>query len=185
MRRIARTARASAILAAIATAGAGAGCSTIAPAALSAVGNASSSPGFSYAAGRAYQSYALPPAKVQPALLSAVDDLRMHSVAVTQEGSNTVVQATTANNHRATIMLRPEPTGSHISVRIGMFGDEPLSRALMDRVSVRLGTLPPTAIPAEAPSEPASNPFFSRTAVPDEVMLKDQADAPYRGSAFP
>lgn len=183
MRRIARTATVGAVLAVIAATGAG--CSTISPAALSAVGGTTPSPGFSYSAGRAVQSFALPPGKVQPALLSAMDDLRMHSTAITQEGPNTVVQATTANNHRATIMLRPEPTGSHVSARIGMFGDEPLSRALMDRVAVRLGTVPPKPIPAEAPSEPASNPYFSRTAVSDEVMLKDQADAPYRGSAFP
>ncbi len=183
MRRIARTAAASALFAAIA--GAGAGCSTIPPAALTAVGNTTPTPAFSYSAGRALQSFALPPSKVQPALLAAVDDLRMQSVSVTQEGSNTVVQATTPSNHRATIMLRPEPTGSHISARIGMFGDEPFSRALMDRVAVRLGTAPPKAIPAETPSAPASNPYFSRTAVSDEVMLKDQADAPYRGSAFP
>jgi hypothetical protein len=114
-----------------------------------------------------------------------MEDLRMQSVTVAHEGSNTIVQATTPNNHRATIMVRPEPGGSRVSARIGMFGDEPLSRALMDRVAVRLGTIPPEAIPAEAPSEPASNPYFSRTAVSDEVMLKDQADAPYRGSAFP
>ena len=183
MRRIARTATASAVLAAIAATGPG--CSTISPAALATAGSTAPSPSFSYSAGRAVQSYTLPPARVQPALLAAMDDLRMHSTAVTQEGPNTIIQASTANNSRATIMLRPEPTGSHVSARIGMFGDEPLSRALMDRVAVRLGTAPPKPIPAEPPSEPASNPYFSRTAVSDEVMLKDQADAPYRGSAFP
>ncbi|MHC5542385.1 DUF3568 family protein, partial [Singulisphaera rosea] len=80
---------------------------------------------------------------------------------------------------------RPNPGATRVSVRIGWFGDEPLSKALMDRIGVRLGTLPPTAIPTDPPSEPGSNPYFSKSAIPDSVMLRDQADAIYRDSPVP
>jgi hypothetical protein len=72
-----------------------------------------------------------------------------------------------------------------VTIRIGWFGDEPLSRALMDRIGIRLGTLPPAAIPVEPPSSPAGNPFFSKNAVSDAEMLKDQADAPYSDKTVP
>ena len=101
------------------------------------------------------------------------------------EGGAIVFQGTTADNRNASVTLRPHPVGSRLSARIGLFGDEPLSRALMDRVGVRLGERAPAAVPADIPSEPAGNPYFSRTAVPDAVLLKDQADAPYRGSSVP
>ena len=52
-------------------------------------------------------------------------------------------------------------------------------------MSLYRGTQPPAAIPAQPPSRPASNPFFSRAAVPDEVILRDVADAPYRDSLLP
>jgi hypothetical protein len=178
MRRIALT-----LTAALLAAFTGAGCSTMGPAALSALGGDGS--GFSYSAGRAVQHFAFAPTAVQPAVLAAMDDLRIHTVRQTNDGSAVVFEGTTADNRTASVTLRPQSGGSRLSARIGVFGDQPLSRALMDRVGIRLGTLPPAAIPDKPPSAPASNPYFSRSAVPDSIMLKDQADAPYKGTAVP
>jgi hypothetical protein len=72
-----------------------------------------------------------------------------------------------------------------VSCRIGWFGDEPLSRTLLDRVGVRLGLLPPAAIPDQPPSAPAANPLFSRAAVPDSEILRDFVEAPYRHRVDP
>jgi hypothetical protein len=84
-----------------------------------------------------------------------------------------------------TVTVRSRGAGSAVGVRVGRFGDEALGRALLDRVGVRLGTRPPAPIAPETPSTPGSNPFFSRAAVPDAVMLRDQAEAGYRDRPAP
>ena len=88
------------------------------------------------------------------------------------------------DGRRAMITLRPQQGATKLTARMGLWGDEPLSRALMDRVGVRLGSLPPEAVPDEPPSKPASNPFFSRSAVSDEVMLRTQAEQRYHDATL-
>lgn len=157
------------------------GCSTVGPVA-GPVMNASA---FTYTAGRATQDFPYPPATLQSAITGALDDLRVHSIHLTNDAGILVYNGSTADNRRVSVTIRPNQAVSRLSIRIGWFGDEPLSRALMDRIGIRLGELPPSAIPIDPPSEPASNPYFSRDAVPDSVMLRDQADAMYRDSPVP
>ncbi|SIO65585.1 Protein of unknown function [Singulisphaera sp. GP187] len=140
---------------------------------------------FTYTAGRATQDFHYPPTTLQSAITGAMDDLRVHSVRLTQDGGMLIYNGSTADDRRVAVTIRPNQAVSRVSVRIGWFGDEPLSRALMDRIGIRLGELPPSAIPVDPPSEPASNPYFSRDAVPDSVMLRDQADAIYRDTPVP
>jgi hypothetical protein len=102
-----------------------------------------------------------------------------------QDGSVVRIEARTEDDRAVTVTLRFRQGATQVGVRIGRFGDEPLSRALLERVGVRLGTRDPEAIPAAAPSAPSSNPYFSRTAIPDSVMLKDFADAPYHDRVVP
>lgn len=156
------------------------GCSTVAPV----VGSyATVSPsGFSYAAGRGSQEFAFPPAAVHQAVLDSMSDLRITSVKEIHDAGAVIFEGTTADDRSAHVTLRPNQAKSRLTVRMGWFGDEPLSRALMDRVGIRLGALPPEAIPDKVPSSPSSNPFFSRDAVPDEIMLRDQAEARYHDS---
>jgi hypothetical protein len=185
MRRIALTA--AALLASMACAG----CHTMNPAALTAFdgptgpGGPGTGPGFSYSAGRAVQTFPQAPLTVQPAVLAAMEDLRMHSVRQKTDAGAVVFEGTTADDRKAYVTVRPNAAGTRISVRIGLFGDEILARAVMDRVGIRLGSLPPSAVPAEPPSSPEKNPYFSRSAVPDSVMLKGQAEAPYRDTPVP
>jgi hypothetical protein len=185
MRRVAQI-LVSAGLAALASA-----CQTVNPSVVG--GLARSSPSepktseLSYFGGRAVQTFAQPPASVQPAVVAALDDLRVHKVRQTNEGGTIVFEGTTADKRQASITLRPQAGGSRLSARFGLFGDEALSRALMDRVAVRVGALPaePTPSAGNAPSEPGKVPYFSRTGVPDSMMFRDQAEAPYRNTAVP
>lgn len=164
-----------------------AGCQTVGPSALSRPGHSDglAGPGSSYTGGRAVQTFAQAPAAVQPAVAEALDDLRVQSVRQVKEGGAILFEGTTADRRRVAVTLRAQPGGTRLSARIGLFGDEPFSRALMDRVGTRLGTLPPSAIPVDPPSEPAANPYFSRDAVADSEMFKEQAEAPYRGTVVP
>jgi hypothetical protein len=158
-----------------------AGCRTVPPAASPTLGAA----GFAYGAGKATQEFAYPFPAVQSASAAALEDLQVVQIRQRRDGPARIIQGTTADGRPATVTLRPGQGAARVTARIGWFGDEPFSKALMERIGVRLGSLPPTAIPDEPPSSPAANPFFSRSAVPDAAMLRDQVEAPYRDSPVP
>ena len=109
-----------------------------------------------------------------------MEDLRIQAVRQINDGSTIVFEGTTADNRNASVTLRPNSLGTRLTARVGLFGDQALSRAIMDRIGIRLGSLPPAAIPEEPPSTPASNPYFSRSAISDAEMLKDRLDNPDR-----
>ena len=153
-------------------------CSTMSTGAMNSLANAGTS--YSYGAGRATQNFAYPPTTVQPAVLAAMEDLRIQAVRQINDGSTIVFEGTTADNRNASVTLRPNSLGTRLTARVGLFGDQALSRAIMDRIGIRLGSLPPAAIPEEPPSTPASNPYFSRSAISDAEMLKDRLDNPDR-----
>ena len=157
-----------------------AGCMTVPPLATPAATQA----GYSYTGGRASQVFRASPSLLQSSILSAMDDLRIGSVRQTHDAGAIQFEGTTADSRRAIVTLRPDRESTRVSVRIGWFGDEPLSKALMDRVGIRLGVLPPAAIPVDPPSSPGKNPYFSRDAVSDEMMFRDQPDI-YRDSPVP
>ena len=102
-----------------------------------------------------------------------------------RDGGVMRVEAQTADNRKVVATIRNHQGITLVAVRVGWFGDEPLSRSLLERVGVRLGSRPPEAIPSAAPSSPSGNPFFARGAVPDSEMLRDFAEAPYRDRVIP
>lgn len=135
---------------------------------------------YAYSAGRGTRSYALPPVAVKAAVYEAMEDLKMTVTHRGRDGLVSQVDARTPDDRSVTVTIRPQQGGTHVGCRIGWFGDDPLSRTLFERVGIRLGTLPPEAIPEKPPSSPSSNPFFSRDAVPDSIMFREFADTPYR-----
>jgi hypothetical protein len=174
-----RTPLVTALLAGMALAPAG--CRTVAPVA----GPAPDAAGFAYGAGKASQEFAFPTPVVQPAIAAALNDLGVRQVRQRHDGPSRIFEGTTADGRPATATLRPGNGAARVTVRIGWFGDEPFSRAVMERLGIRLGNLPPAPIPAEPPSSPGANPYFSRQAIPDASQFRDQAEAPYRDSAVP
>ncbi len=138
-----------------------------------------------YGGGRATQEFAFPSPVVQEALIAALTDLKVSAVRQHHDGPARIVEGTTADGRKVNVTLRPGVGAARVSVRIGWFGDEPYAKAILERVGIRLGTLPPAAIPEEPPSAPSPNPFFSRSAIPDAIMFRDQAEAPYHDSPIP
>jgi hypothetical protein len=165
------------------------GCRTIAPvvAPPSEPPAAPTAAGFLYGAGKATQEFAAPAATVQGAITAALGDLQVSQVRQRHDGPSQIFQGWTRENTPAVVTLRPGNGAARVTARIGWFGDEPFSRALFQRIGIRLGHLPPAAIPAEPPSAPAPNPFFSRQAVPDALMLREQSESHllYRDTAVP
>ncbi len=156
------------------------GCATVAPSPERVLSTETT-----YSGGRAMQDFSLPSTKVGTALTEAMADLKMTSIEPGRDGVVYKIQAKTEDNRTVMVTLRPHQSQTRVSCRIGLFGDEPLAKALLERTGIRLGTLPPAAIPDHVPSSPGSNPFFSKAAVPDEEMLKDAVEAPYRDRVVP
>jgi hypothetical protein len=132
--------------------------------------------GLTYSAGKATQEFAYPAAAVQAAITNAMTDLQIKNLRERRDGQAWIFQGLTKDNRPANVTFRPGNGAARVTARIGWFGDEPFSKALLERVGIRLGSLPPKAIPEEPPSSPAPNPFFSRRAVPDSTMLREQAE---------
>jgi hypothetical protein len=151
--------------------------------------------GFSYQGGTAVQAFAFSPTQVQSAALEAMADLKMSSVRQTPTASGTTLNGLTADGRRVMVAVnRASTTDSNgvklaetepiVTVRVGWLGDEPLSRAVMDRIGTRLGSLPPSAIPSEPPSEPEKPAFFGvREVNPPSVRRLN--DAGYRDTPVP
>jgi hypothetical protein len=156
------------------------GCATVAPSPERLLSTDSS-----YGAGRAIQDFSFPSTQVGTAVTEAMADLKFASIQPGRDGAVYKIQARTQDKRAVMVTLRPHQTQTRVSCRIGTFGDELLSKALLERTGVRLGTLPPAPVPDHVPSSPGSNPFFSRDAVSDDEMLKDTAEAPYRDRVMP
>jgi len=114
-----------------------------------------------------------------------MDDLKMTSITSGRSGAVYKFDAKTSDNRPVLVTVRPHDGQTRVSCRIGWFGDEPLSKAVLERTGVRLGTLPPAAIPENPPSVPAPNPLISRLAPPDDDTLRNIAEAPYRDRVVP
>jgi hypothetical protein len=157
------------------------GCATTAPT----IDTESSLAGPSYSTGRAFQAYASTPGAVANATAESMEDLKMTSIRRGRDGAAFQIEAKTLDKRTVTVTIKPHQDLTRLACRIGWFGDEPLSKALLERIGVRLGTLPPAPIPENPPSAPASNPFITRETVPDPEALRNIAEARYRDSAVP
>jgi Protein of unknown function (DUF3568) len=111
--------------------------------------------GFTYEGGTASQAFPFTATQVQTAVLEAMADLSISSVQQISEGPGATLRGRTADGRRATVTVATQTAPPLVTARIGWLGDEMLSRALMDRVSIRLGASPPSAIPSEPPPVPA------------------------------
>ena len=146
------------------------GCSTIAPIASPGMVN------YTYRAGAASQGFPRPPAEVQRAAVDAMADMSIHSVRSAPDEGGVTYSGTTADGQGATVTVKNRGAFASAIVRVGWFGNEQLSRAVIDRIGVRLGTLPPEAVPAEPPKAQRT-PIFSSRAVPDSVMIQEITEA--------
>jgi hypothetical protein len=144
--------------------------------------------GYSYSSGRASQGFSYPYAQVQEAVVLALGDLEVHSIRTTGDAQGLSYEGKTLDGRRALVTIETKDALPVVSAKVGWFGDEAMSKALMDRIGIRLGSLPPSAIPTDPPasaSSDSSGSRFSRSAIPDKVMLRDKADVGYRDSPVP
>jgi hypothetical protein len=138
-------------------------------------------------AGSETETFPVPGVEVEKAVEQAMNDLAMTVKVGPRAEQNGVVHLWGRAKDARTV--RVDVAGgarsSAVTVVIGKYGDPPLSRALLDRIGIRLGARPPEPIPDRVDSEPAGNPFVNREAVPDSVILRDQSQAGYRDVTVP
>jgi hypothetical protein len=125
------------------------------------------------------------PGAAANAVVEAMDDLQMTSVKRGRDGAVYKIDAKSADNRSVTVTVRPHQQAAKISCRVGWFGDEPLSRAVLERVGIRLGTLPPAPIPESPPASASSNLLPFHSGPPDLEFLRDLSEAPYHDRVIP
>src|SRR3954468_8516118 len=103
-----RTSMVVALIASVAPAG----CRTVGPVA----GLAPAAAGFAYGAGKATQEFAFPPAAVQSAITSAMDDLGVGRVRQRHDGPARIFEGTTGDGRSATVTLRPGQGAARVTV---------------------------------------------------------------------
>ena len=137
--------------------------------------------GPSYVGGRGMQMF-----PTSPTLLAnvkdAMSDVGVYAIVQNEDPSGLIVlegQSADARKVRVTILTSGK--NSTVSAKVGWLGDEPLTRALLDRVGSRQGLLPPPpSLPEDAESKPIrTQPIFSRDAVSDATMLQDHIQSGY------
>ena len=123
-------------------------------------------------------------AEVREAALGAATDLQMRGAHQEHSGTSWWLDARAHDGRHVRACVAPATTGTQISVRIGHLGDQALSRAFFERIGERLGTLPPSCAPDVPPTSNGPG-WFSRSAIPDSVMLPEFSGSQYTTSPFP
>lgn len=102
--------------------------------------------------GQVSEVFQFPPPFVEGSCMQALADLGFYSIETSREGAATIITARTPDGPRpARITIEPQNAMTLFRVRIGrgLLGDEPLSKALIDRIAQNFGTIPRTIIPLE------------------------------------
>jgi hypothetical protein len=116
----------------------------------------------------------------------AMSDVGIHSIVQNEDPSGLIIlEGKTADDRKARVTIQTSGVNSTVSAKIGWMGDEPITRAMLDRLGSRQGNMPPQPFDAETPAEePKPQKILSRDAVPDAVMLRDQIDNGTRPSPY-
>jgi Protein of unknown function (DUF3568) len=156
------------------------GCATIAPGV-----EHTNAPAGGYSGGRTVQDFPRDPQTVSAAIAQSLDDLKMVDVKRQRDGTVYKIVAKTEDNRPVLVTARPHQDQTRVGCRIGWFGDEPLSKAVMERTGIRLELLPPAPIADKPPSSPEPNPFLLRDTNLQNGMIRDMLEAPYRDRPGP
>lgn len=153
--------------------------------------------GPSYVSGKGVQVFNATPTVMTDAK-DAMTDVGIHSIHQVREPDNTdVFEGTTADNRKAQVAVQPRGSKMVVTTRIGWRGDEPLSRAVLDRINIRQGNATPSAAPARAaatgpasepgplPAPEADAPAPAQPGVSDAVMLRGQLESGYGQNPVP
>jgi Protein of unknown function (DUF3568) len=156
------------------------GCATVAPGVEHTTGADNG-----YSGGRAQQDFPRNAKLTSAAAAEALDDLKMTSIKRSRDGTVYKIEGKTEDNRTVLVTVRPHQKEARVGCRVGWFGDALLSKAIMERIAIRLELLPPAPIPDKPPSAPDPNPFLLRDQSLKDGMVRDMLEAPYRDRTGP
>jgi hypothetical protein len=144
--------------------------------------------GPSYVGGRGMQMFPTSP-NLLTNVKDSMSDVGIHSIVQNEDPSGLIIlEGKTVDDRKARVTIQTSGANSTVSAKVGWMGDEPLTRAMLDRLGSRQGTMPPQPMPAGAEQQegppPKTQPILSRDAVPDAVMLQDQLGNGTRPSPY-
>ena len=156
------------------------GCSTVAPFDASPE-LAAGAP--TYQTGRAIQAFPAKTELIGPAR-SALEEVGVHTISERKEERATVLEGTTAGGRRAVVTIQPEGASTVVSARFGTLGDEPLSRAFLDRLNAAKAK-PAAAEDKPAPALARRRPPPNRASQPSGTVVQRQLEGGYGDSVAP
>jgi hypothetical protein len=129
----------------------------------------------------------MPPQELESAILETLNERGFDSIRLATAGStdSATISARSPDHRSVTIDLGPGPLGSEAVVRVGRFGDDKLSREVLERTAARAGLMASPPPPAASPDRDVATAAFSREGVPDAVMLREQAGAGFQDAFIP
>lgn len=105
-----------------------------------AVGAAAGGAAYAYLKGEGTRAYAEPLPKVRDAVLKALEDLSLPRLHADTDGVSSKIKSTTSDGRDINVVLTSESAKvTMVSVRVGMFGDEVITRRLIARIDARVG----------------------------------------------
>ena len=139
--------------------------------------------GTQYVGGRGFAMYPYTP-NLTENVKATMAELGMHSIHPFPEPNGGVgLEGTTADKRTARVTIHNTGVRSTVALKVGWVGDEPFTRTFLAKLEARQGALPASALPDEV--EPEASGRFSRDAVPDSVMIRNQLDSTFNPSISP
>ena len=139
-----------------------------------------------FVGGRGYAMYPTTPNLAQN-IEKTLTELGMHSIhPVPEPNGGAGLEATTPDKRNVRISIHSTGVRSTVGIKVGWLGDEPLSRTFLDQLENLQGALPDSALPdLEVEKAGAYGSRFSKAAVPDDIMYRNQLDSSFNPSISP
>ncbi len=144
--------------------------------------------GPSYVGGRGMQMFPTSP-ELLVNVKDAMSQVGIHSIVQNEDPSGLIIlEGRTVDDRKARVTVLKSGANSTVSARVGWLGDEPLTRAMLDRIGSIHGTmpLPPSAV--ETPQNSAETglrSLLSREDKTDTSLIRDRVDTGLNPPGFP
>lgn len=127
--------------------------------------------GYSMIGPYSVQRFVYPVPIVERAAIEAMTDMKIHSVRRKPKADGVCLQGFMYDGRYVVLTIEAEGPNSIVTVNIDPYGDEPVSKILLDRTSIRISTMPQAIAP----------PFDPR-ALTDSDTHRGQDVESYRGA---
>jgi hypothetical protein len=137
--------------------------------------------GHSYMTCNASQRFLVPMERLRRCVIEAMTDMNITGVIEKETKDGIELCGKVYDSRGIIVHLRQHEDCVVMSIWIGLAGDEPLAKVLIDRTSVRIALQPRFPVLPGHELDPTMNPNFARDALPDSATHMGQDVAGYRG----